>query len=199
MNYEYIIVKDINSTTGFDTNMDSNLFFKINRFYQNKCMEQDSNIWKCKILYNKLYLKKVFGNQILEITDKPIFYCENTIPMTTSFQKKNITFIKKCFYKNIITPIPEYFPKIPDEFTEVNEICFQIENLNSKEIYQILLKQITNLKSKEKYYNVSYITQSREMFYMLLPFYLWENPSSEVKRKKEDSTFFKKRSKNSRD
>lgn len=175
--YEYIIISDTNEATGINTDIGSDLFFKINRFYQNKCMEQQANIWKCRIHYNKLYLKKVYQNRVLEISDQNLYYVENMVPNTILFQKKKINFLKRIIHREY-KEIPHLLDLQPNEISEINEICFQIDNINTKETYFIHLRIITNLHTKEKYYTVSYVTKSKEMFYMLLPFYLWESSAN---------------------
>lgn len=175
--YEYIIISDTNEATGINIDIGADLFFKINRFYQNKCMEQHSNIWKCRIHYNKLYLKKVYQNRVLEISHQNLYYVENMVPNTILFQKKKINFLKRIIQREY-KQLPHILDLQPNEISEINEICFQIDNINTNETYFIHLKIITNLHTKDKYYTVSYVTKSTEMFYMLLPFYLWESSAN---------------------
>lgn len=170
---EYFIITDINATDGINNNIGADLFFKINRFYQNKCMEQESHTWKCRIMYNRLYIKKVYQNRILDISDQAVYYIDNALPNATIFQKKNINFLKRTVFREHKI-VPDMLDMHPNELSEVNEICFQIDNLNTTETYYIHLRIFTNLYNSEKHYQVSYVTRSKEMFYMLLPFYLWE-------------------------
>ncbi len=179
--YEYHIISDPNGADGANPNIPADLFFKINRFYQNKCMEQQSHTWKCLILYNKLYLKKIFQSKVLEISENAVFYVDYVYPNIVVFQKKNISFLKRIVTREY-RPQPEMLPLHPNELSEVNEICFQIDNVVSKETYYIHLRIITNLYNGEKYHQVSYVTNSKEMFYMLLPFYLWGDKEDGVDR-----------------
>lgn len=171
--FEYIIVfTDGNQPA--NSNIGSDLFFKINRFYQNKCMETEHNLWKCSVHSSKLYVQKIFRNHILEISDKEEYYIETILPKYCIFQKKNISFLKRNVIREKV-PCLDYF-YMDCVANEINEMCFLITNIKTNEIYNIYLRIITNLENKNDIcYQVSYTTQSNNKFFMLLPFYLWES------------------------
>lgn len=171
--FEYIIVS-ASANNPLDSNIGSDMFFKINRFYQNKCMETEHNLWKCNIEHSKLYIQKIFRNHVIEISDKEEYFIETITPGYCVFKKKNISFLKRNVIREIVhnQEQPFFMDCISNE---INEMCFQIENIKTNEIYLIYLRIITNLENRnEVCYQVSYATQSNNKFFMLLPFYLWE-------------------------
>ncbi len=171
--FEYIVVF-ANGNEPLNSNLGSDLFFKINRFYQNKCMETEHQLWKCSVFSSKLYIQKTCRNHILEISDKEEYFIETILPGFCIFQKKNITFLKRNIYREKVKPLESFF--IDCISYEINEICFQITNVKTNEIYLINLRIITNIENKNEIcYQVSYSTQSTNKFFMLLPFYLWES------------------------
>jgi hypothetical protein len=175
--FEYFIVTDIQNPTGIHCNLGQDLFAKLNRFYQNKCMDQAPQIWKCRILFHRIYVKKTYMDYILEVCDVPVCYRQICLPIVTTFQKKGIYFLKRTVYKQPL-PIPSYLDVTPLDFSEMNEIIFEMNNLNSSETYYIKLCCQTNMRSpSDTIYSVSFVTHSHQPFFMLLPFYLWQDNS----------------------
>lgn len=118
---------------------------------------------------------------ILELCDVPVCYRQICLPIVTTFQKKGIYFLKRTVYKQPVVPIPSYFDVTPLDFSEMNEIIFEMNNLSSSETYYIKLCCQTNMRNpSDTIYSVSFVTHSHQPFFMLLPFYLWEDDGKKI-------------------
>lgn len=171
---DYIVISpDTKDRDGLNYNVGEEIFFKVNRFYQNKCMERDSKLWQCQVDKHRIFLQKSYLNYHLQISDETKFYREIIHPTVERVYKKGMSFLKRIVFQTI-HDIPDTFPARPTEYVEVNELSFQITNLKLSESFRILLSVITDLFNNIKTYKITYVTENARTFSMLLPIYLFD-------------------------
>jgi hypothetical protein len=171
---DYVVIStDGMDMDGLNYNVGEEVFFKVNRFYQNKCMERDSKLWQCQVDKHRIFLQKSYSNYHLQIGDQTKFYREIIHPTVERVYKKGMSFVKRIVFQTIHS-IPDTFPARPTEYLEVNELSFHITNLAQSESFRILLSVITDLFNNCKTYKITYVTENSRTFSMLLPLYLFD-------------------------
>jgi hypothetical protein len=172
---DYIVISpDSIDREGLSYNVGEEIFFKVNRFYQNKCMERDSKLWQCQVGKHRIFVQKSYSNYHLQVGDQTKFFREIIHPTVERVYKKGMSFVKRIVFQTI-HDIPDTFPARPTEYLEVNELSFQIKNLMLSESFRILLSVITDLfNNNNKTYKITYVTENATTFSMLLPIYLFD-------------------------